>query len=542
MASPAKFAVRLYGAAFFLLLFAVSLGMQIHSGAWSSDFGGHADEGAHVVTSLMVRDYIAGGWREESHPSRFAETYYRNFPKVAIGHYPPGFYAVAGLALLPTRDPAALLVLMALLSAAAGWLTMRLGRKVGLDSISASLVGLTFCLLPITRTYTAIVMSDLLLTIFSLLSVICFIRFLEGGKIRDSLWFGIWAAAAILTKGSGLALGLLPLFSIPLLGRWALFKNFRLWVSALPVLLLALPWIWMTHGITAEGMKEIAWSAYIFEAVPYYFNGMIHEAGWIAILLGIVGIVLLLWLRRAKNREITGGESVLLTYPVCVFVLICLVPTGLDTRYLLPVLPIVLVIATWAVANFFRMRQIGYSNLGVSVAIALILLASWRPVEKLYTGAAEAIAKASKDLPAVRNERRGILVLTDARGEGALTASAAFDFPDSVRIFRGTKLLGSVDWMATDYQLLANTPEEMAELLKENDIPIVILEALPENGNVLAHWSQAEEWLHSDPKSIPATQIARVESQRKNRKPTTFTVFQSEIAKSKVPQAIETVP
>ena len=114
----------------FLALFLLSLMLQLHSGAWQSDFGAHADEGAHVVTSLMVRDYLAGGWQEEVHPLKYAQLYYDQFPKVAIGHYPPGFYGLASLPLLLSRCSVSLLLFMAALSAGVGWMTWRLAGKV----------------------------------------------------------------------------------------------------------------------------------------------------------------------------------------------------------------------------------------------------------------------------------------------------------------------------------------------------------------------------------------------------------------------------
>ena len=47
-----------------IVAFAVLLGfvvtLQALGGAYASGFGGYPDEPAHLVTSLMVRDFIAG--------------------------------------------------------------------------------------------------------------------------------------------------------------------------------------------------------------------------------------------------------------------------------------------------------------------------------------------------------------------------------------------------------------------------------------------------------------------------------------------------
>ena len=77
--------------AFFVFLaFAASL--QALSGAYCADFAGNPDEAAHYVTGVMVRDYLAAvPWQP---PMTFARNFYSHYPIVAIGHWPPMFYAV----------------------------------------------------------------------------------------------------------------------------------------------------------------------------------------------------------------------------------------------------------------------------------------------------------------------------------------------------------------------------------------------------------------------------------------------------------------
>ena len=56
-----------------LVLVFLSVYLQIQNGVYSSDFGADPDEPAHVVTSLMMRDYLATGiWRGEL-PMAFAQ-------------------------------------------------------------------------------------------------------------------------------------------------------------------------------------------------------------------------------------------------------------------------------------------------------------------------------------------------------------------------------------------------------------------------------------------------------------------------------------
>lgn len=76
-----------------------------------------------------------------------------------------------------------------------------MARNHGLSRIGAWIPAILLIIHPLVRTYTSIVMSDMLLAIFCLLAIDAWRRFLGSTKARDSLWFGLWAAAAILTKG-----------------------------------------------------------------------------------------------------------------------------------------------------------------------------------------------------------------------------------------------------------------------------------------------------------------------------------------------------
>jgi hypothetical protein len=77
------------GIAAFAVLLGLVVILQVLGGANASGFGGYPDEPAHLVTSLMVRDFIAG--LDFRYPWQFAQQYYLHYPEVAIGVWPPGF-------------------------------------------------------------------------------------------------------------------------------------------------------------------------------------------------------------------------------------------------------------------------------------------------------------------------------------------------------------------------------------------------------------------------------------------------------------------
>lgn len=517
-------------------LFVVCLVFQLDSGAWSSDFGGHADEAAHVVTGLMVRDYLAGGFVEEWHPLRYAEAYYDRFPKVAIGHYPPGFYVVEGAAFLLWRDGRAALLLLAALAATVGWQTSQLARSLGWPRWLAILAGLVVCLLPLVRTYTAIVMADLLLVITILAAIRAFARFLETDRKKDALAFGIWAALSILVKGSGLLLALVPPIAIALSGRWRLLKSPRLWLAPVPVMVLALPWMLATRHITAEGMSNLSWSDYVTRALPFYVKGMWSELGHLVLpLLGLGALDLVVRSIRSRKRpeatpspqEVTGWALV-----VSLFVFYLAIPSGVDFRYLLPVFPVALLLSgstTHILLAKLASDRVGWG--GAALVLVAVLVLTWRPVEKRYTGTPEIIRLALASERQGASDRWDLLVVSDARGEGAMTAAAALEAPGRIRVLRGSKVLASSDWLGRGYQARFETPDELEGLLRRLSVDRLVIELPgeapePVDSRTPAHWSRLQT-LVTTGNGLPRflEPIGKTESARKFNQKAVFALF-----------------
>jgi len=162
---------------------------------------------AHAVTSLMVRDYLATALGQN--PLRFAEDYYARYPKVALGHYPPLHYLVAGVRLPPVRSWAALGVLQALQIGLLTATTTALLRK-RLPMMAAAL--LAHRLEPAALPAKAFAHDHVRPASrpLCLWSALAWQRFMQTRQLRWSLTFGFLAAAAILTKGSAWSLALLP--------------------------------------------------------------------------------------------------------------------------------------------------------------------------------------------------------------------------------------------------------------------------------------------------------------------------------------------
>jgi len=480
----------------FLVLFALAIFLQVQNGGFISDFGGHADEAAHVVTSLMVRDYLAGPVFHLQHPMHYAETYYDHFPKVALGHYPPGFYLLMGLWLLPMRTKTA------------GVLTSLQSKKL-LPLWGARACGLLFVLLPLVQTYTVIVMSDIMVVVLAILAIHSFQSFLNSGKLAPALCFGLLAALAILTKAAGLFLALVPPLSIALSGRWATLKNWRLWMAPAPVIVLALPWMAYSWKITADGLSSEPLRDYIHEAIPFYGQAMVRELSWVG--LGLLGVSIVA--RFVKGKPTNGQDASWAVHWATIgslLVFYIMTPSGMDERYLLPLIPSALTLALYGAASLGALLSAKRSNnsnparwtwAACLIGASFLLACVWRPSGKLYTGAQICMDEAMAHCPA----NPIFLVSGSANTEGALVAAAALT-PNhqNVTVIRATKALATTDWMGRNYVSKFAQPAELLAYLTQSHVNCVIMDT-PDVHSTFPHEHQLAEALGNSNSSSPAS-------------------------------------
>jgi 4-amino-4-deoxy-L-arabinose transferase-like glycosyltransferase len=186
------------------------------TGEWSLE----DDEASHFLTGLMVRDYLAAlcPWP----PLEFATNYHAHYPRIGMGHWPPLFYALQGawMLIFPTSRES-VLILQAALSAliavgisfaGACWIAPRAGLALGILWIVA----------PVTRHHGGLVMTELLMVLLTGSAALAYVRYLQTPGTMPAVIFGLLAAAALLTKGTGAVLILLPPLSMLMLRRWDL--------------------------------------------------------------------------------------------------------------------------------------------------------------------------------------------------------------------------------------------------------------------------------------------------------------------------------
>ena len=471
-----------------LIVLAVFLGvilwLQAMSGTYHSEFGSHPDEAAHYVTGLMVRDYLTTGIPKN--PMRFAEAYYDHYPKVALGHYPPVFYVFEAVwSLVFSGSRTSILVFMALQSLAlSAMVFLSLERYAG---FWLGVAGGAFCALaPLTQQYDSMVMADAMLAVFCFLSGLAFVRYIVANRPVDSLLFGVFASAAILTKGSALFLAAVPLAALILCGRLDLLKRWSFWIPAPVVAILCGPWMALTYKIAGDGWTGDTIPVFFQKAVPYFAAGWVHIIGVALILPALVGILSNRLFRWAKPEPgLAAFTAVMTAIPLCLTAFSSLVPAGLELRYLLPGLPCVVALAILGIAAIVRVFPDLSSSRRVRLQWALVaacaigfLGVTFQIPRKSFTGFREVAEELERSQP---KEPCEIIVSSDARGEGALVSELAMNGRKPAwTVRRASKLLAASDWMGRGYTLLFENEEKLSDYLQKAAISwIVIDESIP---------------------------------------------------------------
>jgi 4-amino-4-deoxy-L-arabinose transferase-like glycosyltransferase len=455
------------------MLLGIIVTLQILSGAYVSGFGGTADEPAHMVTALMVQNFIAN--LDFHHPWQFAQQYYFHYPKVAIGHWPPVLYGLLGIWFLIFGASRATAMMFVAISAAATATTIYLIGKRLIGRWAGGLGAVLFVTSPLVQESSALVMSEHLVTLVMLASTLCFARFARTGRIADGLAFGMVAALAILTHGNAWALGLMPVVTLALTHRWYLLRRLGLWLAAVPVLVACGPWYVLTLSMQ-KGTWEGDFPSFWVQALPNFAWFVYVGVGFPVFIFALIGI----WgtiIRVKPHTEVITEWAALAGLATATFLLHCLVPVSIESRYMMPLVPSIVLFSTAGIneiAHQFSARlQIGV----VRVSLALALIAAFcvtsfaLPLQVRNGGYGSLVRDVATR---VSNVPQVWLISSDWFGEGCLVAAVALREvrPDSY-VLRGETILAGEDWHGRNKQDRFDTPEKLAGLL--DDLPVTII-------------------------------------------------------------------
>jgi hypothetical protein len=459
-----------------ILAFAVLLGfvviLQVLGGAYTSGFGGYADEPAHLVTALMVRDFIAG--LDFRRPLQFAQQYYYHYPKVAIGVWPPVFYGALGtwfLIIGASRGTA--IMFIAIVAATTASVIYFTGKRL-IGRWAGVLAAVLFVASPLVQESSARVMAEHLVALGMLVSTLCFARFARTGRIGDGLAFGIVAAVAILTHGNAWALGLVPGLTLALTNRWHLLRRPGLWLAAVPVLVICVPWYGFAPSIV--GGREGDVSSLLVEAVPGYAWFIYLGVGVPVLIFALIGV----WetiIRVKPRKEVAPEWAALAGLAIATFTLHCIVPVPIDSRYMVLLMPSVVLFSAAGV-NAIAHRLGARLRIGVvRVGLAMALIAAFcverfaLPLQLRNGGYATLV----RDVEArVSNVPQVWLISSGSTGEGCLvTAVALQETRPKSYVLRGKTILAGGDWFWSSTEDRFDTPAKLAGLL--DDIPVTII-------------------------------------------------------------------
>jgi hypothetical protein len=465
----------------FVLFFSTSFVLQEFAHAYRTEIGAEFDDASHYVTGLMVRDYIAQGF--PSTPTAFAQNYYAHYPKVGLGHWPPVFYVVEALWMLVFGDSiASVLMLMAAITALIAATVFYLVVEEWQAPFAGLACGAIFLLLPVVQQYTSTVMVDTGLALLVLWAAIRWGRFLDSGRARDVIWFGALASLAVLTKGDGVELILLPPISILLTRRFAILRNRTLWLTAIGSGLVCLPWMLLTRQFVTPGFQYPWGFAYAAQATQFFGVHLLTTIGIVLTLLFLAGLAPKL-VPALRFGGINGRWASLISVVFSVLILHCFVPSGLNDRYLIAAVPAILLLAIDGGLTLITVVARRNPTPRLADAVALVLLTLilatvfYIPRKQSY-GFREAAASLENN-PLYRNQV--ILCASEAFGEGMLiTEMAARDHPRPGHvILRAGRVLASSDWNNRHYRSRFASAQAIMAYLTAIPVGVLVLDRTP---------------------------------------------------------------
>ena len=276
--------------------------LQYLNGAWSADLAGY-DESAHYTSGVMVREYVASfQWFQ---PVPFAKHYYDFYPKVAIGHWPPMFYVVQAAWGLPfSASRISIITLMTVEAAICALLIFWIWRN-HIGQVAAACAGGLFLTIRIIQWLTSLVMAEHLVLIWSLLAIYFFGRYLQSERQCDSVLFGCFAAAAVMTKANGFALALVPPIAVLLYRRVDLVARRSFWIPAAIVGAVAIPWYLATFRVAKAGWQSYTDPREMAAIVAIFnLNGLYSQLGVAILCAAAIGLIFAVLVPAVKGRAV----------------------------------------------------------------------------------------------------------------------------------------------------------------------------------------------------------------------------------------------
>ncbi len=465
-----------------LILFSLVVILQLASGAYKSEFSVYPDEPSHYVTALMLRDYVAHFHFES--PIKFAQDYYHHYPKVAFGHWPPFFYMVQAFwMLLFSASRASVRLEIACTTAVLAYAVFVEARRWFGWKLGFVASFLTVCL-PLVQTYSDEEMAESLLTLMCFWSTIFFARYVDSGRWQDSLLFGTFCSLAVLTKGSGWLLLMVPPMILALTRKWVLLRRASFWAAFALIAALCVPWQVMTMHLVERGWEGGSEPSlfYTLTALTGFLKFFPQVLGPVLLGLMLVGVIALAAGPGWRGKAL-ASPAAMFALLLAVWIFHSVVPAGVEDRKLVIAAPAMVLFvlggAVWIANQIPRTNWLFQWRMALAggLTVCSFFLSAFSIPKVRHYGFMEAahFVAARPDLNSAT-----ILVSSESGGEGMLISEVAMEQPrPSNVILRGTKSLASMEWNAARYQNFYSSPAEILHYLESEKVRLVVVDDFP---------------------------------------------------------------
>lgn len=503
--------------------------VQFFAGAWTAPFSTYPDEPAHFVGSVMVRDYLTSGFHLG--PMAFASQYYNHYPFFGLGHWPPLFYLISAVWFLAAGIGRTQAMLMqAAIVASCGVLVFWFVRKRA-AWFGGFCAGLAFLSLPEVQRWLCTFMVDPLVTLFCLATAAFLLSYLESPTWRNGVLLALLAAAATLTKYSGVYVCVLPAAFIVVSGRSYLLRRRSFLIQPLVMACVVLPWwfwtrqlkVWdgFVEGPEGPAARAVSHVAQLFRMFPPAM----------AVLLGIGLLLLLISPRRTWKTDL--GAVLLLVVGLILF--LAVTPAESEPRFLLTgaACLVILAAAGWQSLLDRPWPSIAAPARRIVPSAAAVLALTFSAAQFLafphkWDNSIHEVARAIAENPSWRST--GILLPTD--NEGPLVAELLlYDrHRPSLLLYRPSRLLASSNWLGLDYTLKYRSSSDLMEALDEKGIGLILLHTRPRE-QVIPHDVLLRDGLSRSSLWIP---VSRAQTTRLDTSWALFQYPQSRVAQGGV--------
>lgn len=308
------------------------------------------DASRHAMNGVFLRDFLLEGGL--LHPLRFASEYYRQYPAINIGFYPPFMYiaSVPFLALFGASHAVSQAV-VALHALLAGVMIYLICQRM-MDRLSALLVAVAILALPEMALWARQVQLDVPALALLLCTAWALIHYLHTGSARWLLLTAAFMGLAMMTRVQA---G----YAVPAVGLFALFHPvpqrppLRVWLAAAALFfILALPavagvvYFSKVAGNLAGSMPDMpalwSWANWI-----WYAKALPQQIGWPATWFIIAGLA-------ATVASLRSGAPIALRV-VAAFALsswiFFSVVSNKEPRFNLPSIPLVFMVAAYGIVR-----------------------------------------------------------------------------------------------------------------------------------------------------------------------------------------------